>query len=91
MVLCLMCRVADGAMSEVSCGSICDVGYFEQFGKCVSCPPSSGASVGALLGISMLLIVLCIGIFLIRTLLPVDVLKLGLSMLQVGSRSSGLQ
>ena len=66
----------------VAC-SVCQTGYFEQFGRCVACPPAGGASIGALLGISVLLIVLCIGVFMIRKVLPVDVLKLGLSMLQV--------
>ena len=54
-----------------------------QFGKCVACPPSAGASAGALAGISLLLIVLCLGVYRIRHLLPVDVFKLGLSMVQV--------
>ena len=63
--------------------SVCDTGYYEQFGKCVACPPSGGASIGALLGLAILLIVLCVALFIIRALLPVDLLKLGLSMLQV--------
>ena len=65
---------------------MCDVGYFEQFGKCVACPPSSRESVGALLGIATLLLLLCGLLYAIRTVLPVDQIKLGLSMLQVRVR-----
>ena len=63
--------------------SVCGDGYFEQFGKCVACPTSSGASVGQLIGIALALLVLAGVAFWARKLLPVDVLKLGLSMLQV--------
>ena len=63
--------------------SVCADGYFEQFGKCALCPSSSGASIGALLGIVVVLVVACGGVYAVRALLPVDVLKLGLSMLQV--------
>ena len=62
---------------------MCAAGYYEQFGKCVSCPPSSGESVGALLGIGSLLLVLCGLLYTVREVLPVDQIKLGLSMLQV--------
>ena len=65
---------------------MCADGYFEQFGKCVACPSSHGASVAAMLGILALLVVACVVFFRIRYLLPVDVLKLGLSMLQVRER-----
>ena len=70
---------------------MCAVGYFEQFGRCVACPPSSGASVGALLGIAVVLAVVCGVVYVIRALLPVDVLKLGLSMLQVGQSTLATQ
>ena len=79
----------NGSRSACSTGyvgiacSVCAAGYYEQFGKCVSCPPSSGASISALVGIAMLLVVLCVALYFVRTLLPVDLLKLGLSMLQV--------
>ena len=73
-----MCRV-----SVVCLFSVCADGYFEQFGKCVACPAASSASAGQLVGILVLLIAVCVGLFTIRTLLPVDVMKLGLSMLQV--------
>ena len=58
-------------------------GDFEQFGRCMACPPTTFASVGAMLGIAAALVVSGLLIFLIRKVLPVDVLKLGLSMLQV--------
>ena len=64
-------------------GSLCADGFFEQFGKCVACPSSHGASVAAMLGMLTLLVVACVVFFRIRHLLPVDVLKLGLSMVQV--------
>ncbi len=54
-----------------------------QFGLCVQCPDSSGASAGAVVGIITLLVVVCGVLFALRAFLPVDVLKLGLSMLQV--------
>ena len=63
--------------------SVCADGYYEQFGKCVACPPSSGASVAALAGISMVLVTLSLVVFVIRHILPVDIIKLGVSMLQV--------
>jgi hypothetical protein len=63
--------------------SLCADGYFEQFGRCVACPKSSGASIGALLGLSLLLITICSGLYLVRDLLPIDVIKLGVSMAQI--------
>ena len=64
-------------------GSLCVDGYFEQFGVCVQCPATGGASGGAVFGIILALAAVCYCIFRVRMLLPVDVLKLGLSMLQV--------
>ena len=65
---------------------MCALGYFEQFGVCVPCPSASGASAGAVFGLSLLLLVVVVGVYAIRQLLPVDVLKLGLSMVQVRLR-----
>ena len=65
------------------CASLCVDGYFEQFGVCVKCPASSGSSAGVVVGIVLLLVAVGLALFRYRTLLPVDVLKLGLSMLQV--------
>ena len=55
----------------------------------MACPSSGGASVAEMLGLLTLLIVACFVFFRIRHLLPVDVLKLGLSMLQVRTVTSG--
>ena len=67
---------------------MCAVGYFEQFGNCVVCPSASGASAGQLVGILLLLLALCGALFAVRALLPVDLLKLGLSMLQIIASAS---
>ena len=66
--------------------SVCAENYFQQFGKCAPCPATYSASVGELVGIAVVLAVLAGTVFFIRKILPVDVLKLGLSMLQVRSR-----
>ncbi len=68
--------------AHVAC-SLCADGYFEQFGLCVACPKSSGASVGALFGLAMLLVAICGGLYVVRDLLPIDVIKLGVSMVQI--------
>ncbi len=47
------------------------------------CPKSAGESVGVLLGIAAALIATALLLFRIRHLLPVGVIKLGVSMLQV--------
>ena len=70
--------------SGIAC-SVCADGYFEQFGRCALCPQSHGASLGALLGIGLMLVAFAGFVFVIRKVLPVDVLKLGLSMLQVAT------
>jgi hypothetical protein len=69
---------------HVAC-SLCADGYFEQFGLCVACPKSSGTSIGALFGLSMLLLAIAGVLFLLRLreLLPIDVIKLGVSMVQI--------
>jgi hypothetical protein len=67
---------------HVACG-LCADGYFEQFGLCVACPKSSGTSIVALLGLVLLLIALCTGLYLVRDVLPIDVIKLGVSMVQI--------
>jgi hypothetical protein len=68
--------------AHVAC-SLCADGYFEQFGFCVACPKSSGSSMGALFGLSLLLITICGGLYLVRDVLPIDVIKLGVSMVQI--------
>jgi hypothetical protein len=67
---------------HVAC-SLCADGYFEQFGLCVACPKSSGTSIGVLFGLCVLLIAVCGVLFLVRDLLPIDVMKLGVSMVQI--------
>jgi hypothetical protein len=66
----------------VAC-SLCADGYFEQFGLCVACPKSSGTSIGALFGLSLLLVAICGVLYVVRELLPIDVIKLGVSMVQI--------
>jgi hypothetical protein len=68
--------------AHVAC-SLCASNYFEQFGKCVLCPSSKGRSVGALVGISLLVIAMLAVLYLVRDVLPVNVLKLGVSMVQI--------
>ena len=65
--------------------SVCADNYFQQFGKCAQCPATETASVGELVGISFIIVLLFSALFYIRKIVPVDVLKLGLSMLQVRS------
>ena len=79
-----------GITPGVAC-SVCADGFFEQFGKCVACPSQVSASVGELFGISSVLIIVCTVLYVMRRLLPVDVIKLGLSMLQVRCRSEVMQ
>jgi hypothetical protein len=74
--------VCETGYAHVAC-SLCADGYFEQFGRCVACPSSSGSNAGAMAGILLALIV-AIGVaVVIRDLLPVDVIKLGVSMVQI--------
>ena len=54
-------------------------------GRCVACPADRGAAVGALLGIALALAVSAFFVFKIRHVLPVGVIKLGVSMFQVGA------
>jgi hypothetical protein len=68
--------------AHVAC-SLCADGYFEQFGQCVACPKSSGTSIGALFGLSLLLIAICGVLYMVRDLLPINVIKLGVSMVQI--------
>jgi hypothetical protein len=63
--------------------SLCVGGFFEQFGKCVACPKSRDASAGTIVAIVVAIAAAGVLLFLARGLLPVDVIKLGLSMLQI--------
>jgi hypothetical protein len=51
--------------------------------RCVMCPADTGASVGAMLGIGAALAAVAFLIFRIRSILPVGLIKLGVSMLQI--------
>ena len=81
--------VCKGGYKGLLC-SVCDEGYFQEFGKCVLCPPSKGASIGALFGLSILLVTMFTILFRLRMLLPVDILKLGLSMVQIIASGSAV-
>ncbi len=68
--------------------SVCDDAYFEQFGRCVPCPKDKGSSVAAMLGIAAALLVAAFVCFRIRNILPVGIIKLGVSMFQVVASGS---
>ena len=70
--------------------SVCDIGYFEQFGVCALCPATHGESVAALVGLTLVLLVLGVAVYMVRKFLPVDMLKLGLSMLQIIASGSSV-
>jgi hypothetical protein len=77
--------------SHVAC-SVCALGYFEQFGKCVACPATQATSYATLFGLSFVIIVIVGILFKIRELLPLDVLKIGVSMAQIiGSANSAYE
>jgi hypothetical protein len=59
-----------------------------QFGTCVQCPAARAASIGSTVGIVVGFIVVGTGLFLIRSLIPVDVVKVGLSMVQIVASGS---
>jgi hypothetical protein len=67
---------------HVAC-SLCAHDYFEQFGLCVACPKSNGASILAVVGLSLLLLSTSCALYTVRKLLPIDVIKLGVSMVQI--------
>ena len=74
-------RCADG-YAGVLCG-VCADGYIEQFGSCLRCPTSRSESNGAIAGIVFALLAVVGVVIYLRAMLPIDVMKLGLSMLQV--------
>jgi hypothetical protein len=74
--------------SHVAC-SVCALGFFEQFGKCAACPKTQATSFVALFGISVALILGGFLLIKMRELLPVDIVKIGVSMAQIiGSANS---
>lgn len=66
----------------VAC-SVCENGWFEQFGRCSRCPSTSDGSVYRMVAGAVIVVVLFGLLFYIRALLPIDSLKVGLSLLQV--------
>jgi hypothetical protein len=68
--------------ASVAC-SLCADGYFEQFGLCVACPKTSANSIGALIGLALLIIAAICALYALRELVPIDVIKLGVSMMQI--------
>ncbi len=56
--------------------------------RCVPCPTNTGASVGAMLGIGVSLLATSLTLFQIRGILPVGVIKLGVSLFQIVASGS---
>jgi hypothetical protein len=57
-------------------------------GRCVACPKDTGTSVAAMLGIAAALLVVALFVYRIRNILPVDLIKLGVSMFQIVASGS---
>jgi hypothetical protein len=72
---------------EVVFKSVCNV-HHRATVRCVACPKSTSASVGAMLGIAVTLLAVALLVFRIRTVLPVGVIKLGVSMFQIVASGS---
>ncbi len=68
--------------NRLSLCSVCADGFFEQYGRCLACPASHALSLLTMFALFIALCTACSVLFLFRELLPVDVLKLGLSTLQ---------
>jgi hypothetical protein len=60
---------------------VCARGYASC--SCVPCPKNRGASVGAMLGIGLALLLAAFVVFRIRNVLPVGLIKLGVSLFQI--------
>jgi hypothetical protein len=76
---------------HVAC-SVCVDGYFEQFGKCAACPATATTSYLTVFGVVVIIFVFAGILFKIRELLPLDVLKIGVSMAQIiGSANSAYE
>lgn len=63
--------------------AVCEEGFFEQFGECVSCDASEGLSVLVLIGVLLVLMVAGALLFKLRDIMPMDHLKVLLSMGQI--------
>jgi hypothetical protein len=80
---------ADGVRARCAVGyahlvcSQCADDYFEQFGKCTRCPSSRGRSAGATIVIVLAIIAMSLVLFAFRSFVPVGVVKVGISMVQI--------
>ncbi len=70
----------DAAVVGFSCCVDCDA---RTSGRCVACPKDKGASVVTLLGIAVALLAAAVIMFRIRNVLPVGLIKLGVSLFQI--------
>jgi hypothetical protein len=66
----------------VAC-SVCITGYFEQFGQCVSCSSSSRSAIGIVAGFLLVGVAVLFLLYQLRKILPVDIIKLGVSLMQI--------
>ena len=67
--------------------SVCDIGYFDQYGHCVLCPTSSsGGSIVATIALPIFLFCIFLVLFAVRNLAPRGMMKVGISMLQIVAR-----
>ena len=69
--------------------SACAAGYFLQFQQCQRCPPTKGVSVAATIGVIACAVVLGYLLFRVRSVLPTDVIRIGLSTVQIFAAVSG--
>ena len=62
--------------------------FYYYYRRCVKCPAARSQSVGAVVGIVAAAVVCGAVVYSVRALLPVDVLKLGVSMVQIIASAS---
>jgi hypothetical protein len=83
------CLHGNGTRAQCAVGyrgiacSVCALGYFEQFGQCVQCPATRARSSAAVFGFAVLLAAVAGILFKLRDLLPLDIIKIGVSMVQI--------
>ena len=67
--------------------SVCDAGYYDQYGLCQPCPTAAkGSSVVASFAVPLFLLALFGMLFAIRNIAPRGLMKVGISMLQIIAR-----
>ena len=67
--------------------SVCDLGYYDQYGLCQRCPTAAkGSSVVASFAVPLFLCALFGVLFAIRNVAPRGLMKVGISMLQIIAR-----